>query len=153
MIRMSPVRAVLVVGLLAPVVSLVGCDDKDKKPSAAPSGKRSEAVAATGTNAPTAKTSAPVVTAKAPSAPRKLCDKPGPGSKIPANFKTEHMEAAGAPSLGDKIPTGGPEEDYPDETYAELRVLTTREHTAVCMIVAAKHELERDAYLVARKGY
>ena len=52
-----------------------------------------------------------------------------------------------------KIPTGGPEEDYPDETYAELRVLTTREHTAVCMIVAAKHELERDAYLVARKGY
>jgi hypothetical protein len=53
----------------------------------------------------------------------------------------------------DKIPTGGPEEDYPDETYAELRVLTVREHTAACIVVAAKHEIERDAYLVARKGF
>lgn len=105
--RLSPQRAALLVSLAVPVVALVGCDDKDKKPSAAPAGKRSEAVAATGTNAPTAKPSAPVVTAKAPAGPRRLCDKPGPGSKIPANFKTEHMEATGAPSLGDKIPTGG----------------------------------------------
>lgn len=53
----------------------------------------------------------------------------------------------------DKIPTGGPEEDYPDETYAEIRVLTVRENTAACMVVASKHEIERDAYLVARKGF
>ncbi len=53
----------------------------------------------------------------------------------------------------DKIPTGGPEEDYPDETYAEVRVLTVREGTAVCLVIAAKHEIERDAYLVARKGF
>lgn len=53
----------------------------------------------------------------------------------------------------DKIPTGGPAEDYPDETYAEVRVLTVRENTAVCLVVASKHEIERDAYLVARKGF
>jgi len=53
----------------------------------------------------------------------------------------------------DKIPTGGPQQDYPDETYAEIRVLTVRENTSVCIVVASKHEIERDAYLVARKGF
>lgn len=91
-----------------PVVALVACDDKEKKPSTAPTGGRSEAVAATGTNAPkavTATTTAPAKTA--PAAPRKLCDKAVDAKKIPASLKVEHLEAAGAPSLGDKIPTGG----------------------------------------------
>jgi hypothetical protein len=41
----------------------------------------------------------------------------------------------------------------PDETYAELRVMRVREHTATALVVHAKFEVERNARLVARKGY
>ncbi len=40
----------------------------------------------------------------------------------------------------------------PDETYAELRVLRTRDHTAAALVVATKHEIERNARLISRKG-
>jgi hypothetical protein len=41
----------------------------------------------------------------------------------------------------------------PDETYAELRVIRVREHTATALVVQAKHEVERNARLVIRKGF
>jgi hypothetical protein len=41
----------------------------------------------------------------------------------------------------------------PDETYAELRVMRVREHTATAILVHAKHEVERNARLVVRKGF
>jgi LysM domain-containing protein len=40
----------------------------------------------------------------------------------------------------------------PDETYAELRVLRTRDHTAAALVVATKHEIERNARLISKKG-
>jgi LysM repeat protein len=40
----------------------------------------------------------------------------------------------------------------PDETYAELRVVRVRDHTAAALVVAARHEIERNARLVTRKG-
>lgn len=53
----------------------------------------------------------------------------------------------------DEIERNGDEDDYPDETYAELRVVAVREHSAACIITAATGEIEREARLVARKGY
>jgi hypothetical protein len=41
----------------------------------------------------------------------------------------------------------------PDETYAELRVLRVRDHTCTALVYQSKHEIERNARLVARKGY
>jgi hypothetical protein len=45
------------------------------------------------------------------------------------------------------------EDRLPDETYAELRVMRMRDHTATCLVIEAKHEIERNARLIARKGY
>jgi LysM repeat protein len=45
------------------------------------------------------------------------------------------------------------EDKLPDETYAELRVMRVREHTCAALVVAAKHEIERNARLVSRKGF
>lgn len=53
----------------------------------------------------------------------------------------------------DKVPTGGPAEDYPDETYAELRVIAVRDDASMCLVVASKHEIERGAYLTSKKGF
>jgi hypothetical protein len=58
------------------------------------------------------------------------------------------------PDRVDPIPTTSAEEErLPDETYAELRVLRVREHTATALVVQAKHEVERNARLVSRKGF
>lgn len=47
-----------------------------------------------------------------------------------------------------------PDEDkLPDETYAELRVVRVREHTAMVLVTASTMEIERSARLIARKGY
>ncbi len=40
----------------------------------------------------------------------------------------------------------------PDETYAEFRVIKTREHTCMAIVTASRHEIEHNARLVARKG-
>jgi LysM repeat protein len=45
------------------------------------------------------------------------------------------------------------EDKLPDETYAELRVLRVRDHTAAALVVQSKHEIERNARLVTRKGF
>lgn len=52
-----------------------------------------------------------------------------------------------------KVAKGGDEKKFPDETYAELRILRTREHTATALIVESKHEVERNAKLYCRKGF
>ncbi|MDC0742343.1 LysM peptidoglycan-binding domain-containing protein [Polyangium mundeleinium] len=47
----------------------------------------------------------------------------------------------------------GDESLFPDETYAELRVVKVREHTATALVTASSHEIERGAFVTARKGY
>ncbi|HVK65388.1 MAG TPA: LysM peptidoglycan-binding domain-containing protein [Polyangium sp.] len=47
----------------------------------------------------------------------------------------------------------GDESLFPDETYAELRVIKVREHTATALVTASSHEIERGAFVTARKGY
>ncbi|MBK8253781.1 MAG: LysM peptidoglycan-binding domain-containing protein [Polyangiaceae bacterium] len=47
-----------------------------------------------------------------------------------------------------------PDDDkLPDETYAEMRVIRVREHTAMVLVTASTSEVERSARLIARKGY
>jgi len=58
------------------------------------------------------------------------------------------------PARVDKIDLDTVDEDrLPDETYAEVRVMRMRDHTSAALVVQAKHEIERDARLIARKGY
>jgi hypothetical protein len=57
------------------------------------------------------------------------------------------------PARVDPIEVNADQELFPDETYAELRVIRTREHTSMCLITASIHEIERDATLVMRKGF
>jgi hypothetical protein len=58
------------------------------------------------------------------------------------------------PARADKMDTDMVDpERLPDETYAELRVMRLRDHTATALVVQAKHEIERNARLIARKGY
>lgn len=52
----------------------------------------------------------------------------------------------------DPMKFGVDTELLPDETYAELRVLRVRDHTAAALVVATRHEIERNARLVSRKG-
>lgn len=67
--------------------------------------------------------------------------------------RTRPRQDIDTPARYTTLPTGGPREDYPDETYAELRVVTVREETALCVVVSSVHEIERGARLVAKKGY
>jgi hypothetical protein len=57
------------------------------------------------------------------------------------------------PAAVDKMTYGVDEDLLPDETYAELRVLSVRDHTAAAMVTISLHEVERSAVLVTRKGY
>jgi LysM domain len=58
------------------------------------------------------------------------------------------------PAKVDPIPTHMVDDDLlPDETYAELRVMRVRDHTATAFVVHSKHEIERNARLIARKGF
>jgi hypothetical protein len=45
------------------------------------------------------------------------------------------------------------EDLLPDETYAELRVIHVRDHSAMALVTASTSEVERGARVVARKGY
>lgn len=47
---------------------------------------------------------------------------------------------------------GFDEELMPDETYAEVRVMQVREHTAAALVTESMFEVERDAVLISRKG-
>jgi hypothetical protein len=57
------------------------------------------------------------------------------------------------PAKTEDIGPGGDDGAFPDETYAELRILRVREHTATALVIESAHEIERGAYVVARKGY
>lgn len=57
------------------------------------------------------------------------------------------------PARVDKTPLNGDPDDYPDETYAEIRVVSVRKHSCMAIVTASIMELERDAYLLSRKGY
>lgn len=52
-----------------------------------------------------------------------------------------------------QLRSDGPFELYPDELYAELRVITVRKQTCMAIITEAAFELERDAVIVMKKGY
>jgi hypothetical protein len=56
------------------------------------------------------------------------------------------------PSRYDQLRTTVDDELLPDETYAEVRVVGVRDHTATVLVTASKHEIESNARLVARKG-
>jgi hypothetical protein len=45
------------------------------------------------------------------------------------------------------------EEKYPDEVVAELRVLSVKKESAVCLVTQSKLEIELNDLAVARKGY
>ncbi len=53
----------------------------------------------------------------------------------------------------DKMPSGPDRDKLPDETYAELRIMRVRDHTATAVVVQARYEIERGAKLFLKKGY
>jgi len=57
------------------------------------------------------------------------------------------------PAKTENIAPPGDEKLFPDETYAELRIVSIREHTATALVTASSHEVERGAYVIARKGF
>ncbi len=57
------------------------------------------------------------------------------------------------PAKVEDVSGSGDDKSFPDETYAEVRVVRVREHTATAVVTASTHEIERNAYVVARKGY
>jgi hypothetical protein len=57
------------------------------------------------------------------------------------------------PARVDEMPDEDDPDLYPDETYAELRVLRVKDHTCTALVTASIHEVERSARLIARKGY
>jgi len=74
---------------------------------------------------------------------------PGAGQMATVRPRVEDDRAAQV----DKMTYGVDEDLLPDETYAELRVMSVRDHTAAAIVTASMHEIERTAVLVARKGY
>ena len=57
------------------------------------------------------------------------------------------------PALHDSLKTDGPMDLYPDELYAEIRVLNVRDHTCLAIVSESTFEVERDAVLVMKKGF
>ncbi|MEZ4301495.1 MAG: LysM peptidoglycan-binding domain-containing protein [Polyangiaceae bacterium] len=57
------------------------------------------------------------------------------------------------PAVIETTPKAPDDDKLPDETYAELRVIRVRPHTAMVLVTASTSEIERNARLIARKGY
>lgn len=57
------------------------------------------------------------------------------------------------PAHVEKMKTTVDTDILPDETYAELRVLRVRDHSATALIVASQHEVDKNARVFAKKGY
>ncbi len=57
------------------------------------------------------------------------------------------------PGIIETTPTPPGEDRLPDETYAECRVIRTRDHTSMVLVTASTSEIERSARLVSKKGY
>lgn len=56
------------------------------------------------------------------------------------------------PAKSENIEDVGKDEQFPDEVYAELRIVRIREHTATAIVTQSQHEIERGAFVTARKG-
>lgn len=74
-------------------------------------------------------------------------DVAGPGAKIRARVEDDRDGQV------EDIKTDGPEEKYPNETFAELQVLETRDNTCMAIVNESMFEIERDTILVMKKGY
>lgn len=57
------------------------------------------------------------------------------------------------PAQVEPMKTDVPTDKLPDETYAELRIIRVREHTAAALVTASIHEMEKNARLISRKGF
>jgi hypothetical protein len=62
------------------------------------------------------------------------------------NEEPAKIEKGGALGKGD-------DRKYPEEVIGEIRVLSVREHTAACLVIAANREIEPGQRIVARRGY
>lgn len=71
----------------------------------------------------------------------------GPGAKIRARVEDDRDGQV------EDIRVDGPEEKYPNETFAELQVLETRDNTCMAIVTESMFEMERDTILVMKKGY
>jgi len=47
----------------------------------------------------------------------------------------------------------GDDSKYPEEVIGEIRVLSVRERTAACLVIASSREIEPGQRVVARRGY
>jgi hypothetical protein len=57
------------------------------------------------------------------------------------------------PAQVDDLDTGVEADKLPDETYAEVRVLRVRDRTSAALVTVSRHEVDRNARLVSRKGF
>ncbi|HEX4473763.1 MAG TPA: LysM peptidoglycan-binding domain-containing protein [Polyangiaceae bacterium] len=53
----------------------------------------------------------------------------------------------------DVTPLDGKDSDFPEEVVGELRVLSTRDYSAVTLVTSTRYEIEAGDRAVARKGY
>jgi hypothetical protein len=57
------------------------------------------------------------------------------------------------PAAVETVPRPRDESKLPEETYAEIRVITTRDHSSMALVTNATREIEQGDTAVARKGY
>ncbi len=58
-----------------------------------------------------------------------------------------------SPAAIERVPSPPSDAKLPEEVMGELRVLTTREHSAACLVTQSRSEIELGDDAVARKGY
>jgi hypothetical protein len=58
-----------------------------------------------------------------------------------------------SPAATETVPKPRDASRLPEEVLAELRVISTRKQTAMCMVIASKHEVEAGDKAIARKGF
>ena len=74
-------------------------------------------------------------------------DVAGPGARIRARTEDDRDGEV------EDLRTDGPVEKYPNETFAEIRVLEVRPNTCMAIVTESMFEIERDTILVMKKGY
>lgn len=74
-------------------------------------------------------------------------DVAGPGATIRARTEDDRDGEI------EDLRTDGPVEKYPNETFAEIRVLEVRPNTCMAIVTESMFEIERDTILVMKKGY
>ncbi|MFO0550294.1 MAG: LysM domain-containing protein [Polyangiaceae bacterium] len=74
-------------------------------------------------------------------------DTAGPGARIRAATEDDRDGEV------EDLKTDGPSEKYPNETFAEIRVLDVRDNTCMAIVMEAQFEIERDTILVMKRGF